>query len=155
MSLYPKASSRRKEQRMAHGWRLDAFFSQDLIAKDGVELFLQLQAGPVQTAANRPDRKLKDLRDLVVITVINLAEHENRSMVIAEPLERSPHRNGPFLAEEPILGHFTAILRLQAQLFTFRIDGGLFPPFSTPADRRVDCDAIQPSVKGAAAGERA
>ena len=65
---------------MARGWRLDAFrpisrdlIVQDTIAKDIVELLLQLQAGPMQTAANRPDRELKDLRDLVVITVINLA----------------------------------------------------------------------------------
>src|SRR5438105_536350 len=110
MSLYPKASSRQREQRMAH-WRLDAFrplshdliaqgmIAQDIIAQDLVELLLQLQAGPVQSAANRSDRELKDLRDFVVITVINFAEHEDRPVLIAKPVERSPHLNGPLLAK--------------------------------------------------------
>jgi len=149
-------------KRMARGWRLDAFrpisrdlIVQDTIAKDIVELLLQLQAGPMQTAANRPDRELKDLRDLVVITVINFAEHEDRPVLIAEPLERSPHLNGPLFAEQPLLGLFADVMRLQAQLFALRIDGRLFAAPATPANRRVDRDTIQPGVKGAAAGERA
>jgi hypothetical protein len=148
-------------------WRLDAFrlFSQDLIAQavmaqdvvaqDLVELLLQLQAGPVQAAANRPDRELKDLRDFVVITIINFAEHEDRPVLIAEPVERAPDLNGPLFAEQPIFGLFRVVMRLQTQLVALRIDGRLFAAPATPADRRVNRDAIQPGVKGAAAGERA
>src|SRR5205823_11097854 len=60
----------------------------------------------------------------------------------------------PLLAEQPLLGLFRVVMRLQAQLFAFRIDGGLFTSPSTPANRRVDRDAIEPGIKGAAAGER-
>src|SRR5436305_6348428 len=157
MSLYPKRlgdsimSPTGASKRMARGWRLNAFrpisrdlIVQDTIAKDVVELLLQLQAGPMQTAANRPDRELKDLRDLVVITVINFAEHEDRPVLIAEPVERSSHLDRPLLTEQPLLGLFAAIERLQAQLFALRIDGGLLTAPATPANRRVDRDAIQP-----------
>src|SRR5436190_21498401 len=109
----------------------------------------------MQTAANRPDRELKDLRDLVVITVINLPEHEDRPVLIAEPVERSPHLSGPLLAEQPLVGPFAVVERLQAQLFALRIDGGLFSTPPAPANRRVDRNAIQPGVEAAASGKRA
>lgn len=44
-----------------------------LVAKDCVELLFQLEASPVQAAANRADRELQNVGNLIVITVINFS----------------------------------------------------------------------------------
>ena len=49
--------------------------STNAIGKNYVELFFELEAGPVQSAANGSHRELKDLRDFVVIAIVNFSEH--------------------------------------------------------------------------------
>src|SRR3954467_3718630 len=122
MSLYPKASGR-FEVNPASGAKTDGSrlrsdalcsssqgsLSQDLIAwnsvtKDCVELLLQLEAGPMKTAANRAHGKLKDIGNLVVIVIIDLTQHEDCAVLIAEPGHRPLHLHGPLLAEQPLVG---------------------------------------------------
>src|SRR3954451_11351722 len=107
----------------------------------------------MQPAANRADGKLENVRDLIVIAVVDFAKNKDLAMLVAEAAKSMLDLSGPLLAEQPFVGPFTVIERFQAVFIAFVIDGCLFSALSFPANRRVDRDAIEPGVKGASSGK--
>src|SRR5262249_54216128 len=132
---YLKAAASRLEQPLAQGRPSDAFrrspqgsIALSPVVQDDVELLLELQPGSVQPAADRANRQLKDLGDLVVVAVVHLSQHEDGPMLIAEPAQRSSDLDRPLFAKQPLIGPFAAIKRFQAQFVALRQDGSLLPP---------------------------
>ena len=80
-------------------------------------MLLELQARPMQTAANRAHGKLQNAGDLVVITVVHFSQNENLAVLVAEAAQSPLYLHGPLLAEQPFVGLFAVVQRLQANSF--------------------------------------
>src|SRR2546423_7719902 len=119
--------------------------------EDGADELGEAIARPIQTTLDRPQIAARDLRNLLIALTLELAEHENLTMMLGQPMHALVHR----ILQEPlavqIIGTRGRVLELQGPVIGFpvlldRLEQHEWVPATVPQLilRQVGRDRVDP-----------
>lgn len=82
------------------------------LPQNTIELLLEVQPSPVQAAADRTDGDAEDFRDFIVIAILDLPQHQNCPVLVAQQGQRPLDGRGPLLTKQSLFRWFRIVERL-------------------------------------------